>query len=155
MMRENSQKGWGMDRSGAIRRVSIFFFLIKTTFVAVTLLILAAASWAAPISKQAVALEKRLVKIETSTQQMHTANEHFTKALQEAEPANRPAFCFVLKDLAKTIDSDIRKLQKDIAFLEKKKNYDQLSEQQVARLEQQKRYLDGFGLVSCESLKLD
>lgn len=99
--------------------------------------------------KKSAQLEKQLVQMEKIMDQMVSANEHFSRSLQDADPASRPAMCHLLSELGKTAQADMKKLSKGVRQLEAKKNYSLLTEQQVIRLEKQKNFIGEFKFASC------
>lgn len=125
--------------------------VIMRVLTLLLILLFMPSSWASSADKKLVQLEKRLVQSEEIMAEMISANEKFSEALQNTDPASRPAMCHVLSELGKTVRTDMKKLNNNVLYLEKKNNYALLTQGQIDRLQKQKGFISDFVFVNCDN----
>ena len=103
-------------------------------------------------STQLPALEEKLASLETRTSKFISGKEKMTKGYAELKPELRQLTCSLYP--IESAKDAIKSFKKDIAFLEKKKNIEQLNEEQLARLSTQRDVVATLvPEIDCSALK--
>lgn len=103
-------------------------------------------------STQLLALEEKLVSLEARTTKFISGKEKMIKGYAELSPELRQLTCSLYP--VEAAKDSIKGFKKDIAFLEKKKNVEQLNEEQLARLSTQKDVVATLvPEIDCSALK--
>lgn len=119
-------------------------------FFAIVLSVFAFSAYAE--STTPATMEDKLVSLETRTAKFISGKEKMLKGYAELKPETRQLVCSLYPvDASKDA---IKSFKKDIAFLEKKKNNEQLDEAQKIRLAAQKEVVAGLvPEIDCSVLK--
>lgn len=103
-------------------------------------------------STQQSALEEKLVSLETRTAKFISGKEKMLKGYTELKPDTRQLVCSLYP--VEASKDAIKSFKKDIAFLEKKKNIEQLDDAQKTRLITQKEVVANLvPEIDCSALK--